>query len=145
MDLSVLKQVPYVMDAFAKWTQEAPKSIMLVDDQYYKGWTRQRVNEESARIYAYLKQQGITFVLLEMTSPGVDVLPLEMTSGEEIQNQVFFDEVRILHVDGPDRVQGRDASLGDHVHHAGAAAAVKKSGSVCHFCLRKHMVQSFKR
>lgn len=41
------------------------------------------------------KQQGITFVLLEMTSPGVDVRPLVMTSGEEIQNQVFFDEVRV--------------------------------------------------
>src|SRR3954464_4689183 len=38
------------------------------------------------------KQQGITFVLLEMTSPGVDVRPLVMTSGEEIQNQGFFDE-----------------------------------------------------
>ena len=41
------------------------------------------------------KQQGITFVLLEMSSPGVDVRPLVMTSGEEIQTQVFFDEVRV--------------------------------------------------
>jgi alkylation response protein AidB-like acyl-CoA dehydrogenase len=41
------------------------------------------------------KQQGITFVLLDMTSPGVEIRPLVMTSGEEIQNQVFFDEVRI--------------------------------------------------
>jgi alkylation response protein AidB-like acyl-CoA dehydrogenase len=41
------------------------------------------------------KQQGITFVLLDMTSPGVEIRPLVMTSGEEIQNQVFFDKVRI--------------------------------------------------
>jgi alkylation response protein AidB-like acyl-CoA dehydrogenase len=41
------------------------------------------------------RQQGITFVLVEMTAPGIEIRPLVMTSGEEIQNQVFFDEVRI--------------------------------------------------
>ncbi|MEV0711312.1 acyl-CoA dehydrogenase family protein [Nocardia aurea] len=41
------------------------------------------------------KQQGITFVLIDMTSPGIEVRPLVMTSGEEVQNQVFFDNVRV--------------------------------------------------
>jgi alkylation response protein AidB-like acyl-CoA dehydrogenase len=41
------------------------------------------------------KQQGITFVLIDMNSPGIQIRPLVMTSGEEIQNQVFFDEVRV--------------------------------------------------
>jgi len=41
------------------------------------------------------RQSGITFLLLEMASPGVTVRPLVMTSGEEIQNQVFFDQVRV--------------------------------------------------
>ena len=41
------------------------------------------------------KQQGITFVLIDMTSRGIQIRPLVMTSGEEIQNQVFFDEVRV--------------------------------------------------
>lgn len=41
------------------------------------------------------KQQGITFVLIEMTSPGIAVHPLVMTSGEEVQSQVFFDDVRV--------------------------------------------------
>jgi alkylation response protein AidB-like acyl-CoA dehydrogenase len=41
------------------------------------------------------KQHGITFVLIDMTSPGIQIRPLVMTSGEEIQNQVFFDEVRV--------------------------------------------------
>jgi alkylation response protein AidB-like acyl-CoA dehydrogenase len=41
------------------------------------------------------KQQGITFILLEMDSPGIEVHPLVMTSGEEVQNQVFFDNVRV--------------------------------------------------
>lgn len=41
------------------------------------------------------KQQGITFVLIDMTSPGLQIRPLVMTSGEKIQNQVFFDGVRV--------------------------------------------------
>ncbi|BDX33487.1 acyl-CoA dehydrogenase [Mycobacterium antarcticum] len=41
------------------------------------------------------KQQGITFVLIDMASPGIQIRPLVMTSGEEIQNQVFFDDVRV--------------------------------------------------
>ena len=41
------------------------------------------------------KQQGITFVLIDMNTPGIEVRPLVMTSGEEVQNQVFFDNVRV--------------------------------------------------
>jgi alkylation response protein AidB-like acyl-CoA dehydrogenase len=41
------------------------------------------------------KQQGITFVLIDMATPGIQIRPLVMTSGEEVQNQVFFDDVRV--------------------------------------------------
>lgn len=41
------------------------------------------------------RQQGITFVLIDMASPGITVQPIVMASGEHIQNQVFFDEVRV--------------------------------------------------
>src|SRR6476469_6770837 len=41
------------------------------------------------------RQQGITFVLIDMTSPGIQIRPLVMTSGEEIQNQVFFDQAPV--------------------------------------------------
>jgi alkylation response protein AidB-like acyl-CoA dehydrogenase len=41
------------------------------------------------------RQQGITFLLIDMASPGIEVRPLVMISGEEIQNQVFFDRVRV--------------------------------------------------
>ncbi len=40
-------------------------------------------------------QLGITFLLIPMDSPGVEVRPIIMTSGEHIQNQIFFDEVRV--------------------------------------------------
>ena len=41
------------------------------------------------------KQQGITFVLIDMSTPGIEIRPLVMTSGEEIQTQIFFDSVRV--------------------------------------------------
>jgi len=41
------------------------------------------------------KQQGITFLLIDMTTPGIEIRPLVMTSGEEIQTQIFFDSVRV--------------------------------------------------
>lgn len=41
------------------------------------------------------KQQGITFLLIDMASPGIIVRPIVMASGEHIQNQIFFDQVRV--------------------------------------------------
>lgn len=41
------------------------------------------------------RQQGITFLLIDMATPGIDVKPIVMSSGEWIQNQVFFDQVRV--------------------------------------------------
>ncbi|GAB4584466.1 acyl-CoA dehydrogenase family protein [Nocardia sp. IFM 10818] len=41
------------------------------------------------------KQRGITFVLIDMRTPGIEIRPLVMTSGEQVQNQVFFDQVRV--------------------------------------------------
>ena len=41
------------------------------------------------------KQQGITFLLIDMTTPGIEIRLLVMTSGEEIQTQIFFDSVRV--------------------------------------------------
>ena len=41
------------------------------------------------------KQQCITFVLIDMSTPGIEIRPLVMTSGEEIQTQIFFYSVRV--------------------------------------------------
>ncbi|MGI9162700.1 MAG: acyl-CoA dehydrogenase family protein [Mycobacterium sp.] len=41
------------------------------------------------------KQHGITFALIDMTTPGIEIRPLVMTSGEEVQTQIFFSRVRV--------------------------------------------------
>ncbi|MDO9490335.1 MAG: acyl-CoA dehydrogenase family protein, partial [Sphingomonadaceae bacterium] len=40
-------------------------------------------------------QQGITFLLAEMDTPGITVQPIITLAGEHEVNQVFFDEVRV--------------------------------------------------
>jgi alkylation response protein AidB-like acyl-CoA dehydrogenase len=40
-------------------------------------------------------QQGITFVLLDMDTPGISVEPIVFASGTHEVNQVFFDDVRV--------------------------------------------------
>jgi alkylation response protein AidB-like acyl-CoA dehydrogenase len=45
-------------------------------------------------------QQGITFLLLEMDSPGIEVKPIITLAGEHEVNQVFFDNVRVPRADG---------------------------------------------
>jgi alkylation response protein AidB-like acyl-CoA dehydrogenase len=42
-----------------------------------------------------IRQQGITFLLIDMATPGIEVRPILMLSGEHIQNDVFFSEVRV--------------------------------------------------
>ncbi|KQT32629.1 acyl-CoA dehydrogenase [Sphingomonas sp. Leaf412] len=40
-------------------------------------------------------QAGITFLLIDMATPGVEVQPFTMISGEQVQNSVFFTDVRV--------------------------------------------------
>src|SRR5262249_61390719 len=40
-------------------------------------------------------QQGITFLLLDMDTPGITVEPIVFVSGEHEVNQVVFDDVRV--------------------------------------------------
>jgi len=42
-----------------------------------------------------IQQQGISFLLIDMATPGVEVKPIIMLSGEHIQNDVFFTDVRV--------------------------------------------------
>jgi alkylation response protein AidB-like acyl-CoA dehydrogenase len=40
-------------------------------------------------------QAGITFLLIDMHTPGIEVTPIVTLTGEHILNQVFFKEVRV--------------------------------------------------
>jgi alkylation response protein AidB-like acyl-CoA dehydrogenase len=40
-------------------------------------------------------QQGITFLLIDMASPGVEVGPIISLTGEHIQNAIYFTDVRV--------------------------------------------------
>jgi len=42
-----------------------------------------------------IPQKGITFLLIEMNTPGITVDPIIMLTGEHIQNQIFFEDVRV--------------------------------------------------
>jgi len=41
------------------------------------------------------KQEGISFVLIDMTSPGITIRPILTIGGDHEVNQVFFDDVRV--------------------------------------------------
>jgi alkylation response protein AidB-like acyl-CoA dehydrogenase len=41
------------------------------------------------------RQQGISFLLVDMTSPGVTVRPIELIDGGHEVNEVFFENVRV--------------------------------------------------
>jgi alkylation response protein AidB-like acyl-CoA dehydrogenase len=41
------------------------------------------------------KHRGITFLLVDMRSPGVSVRPLRQINGDEGFNEIFFDDVRV--------------------------------------------------
>jgi len=51
-----------------------------------------------------IRQRGITFVLIDMRTPGVEVRPIVMLSGEHIQNDVFFTDVRVPKANAVGRV-----------------------------------------
>jgi alkylation response protein AidB-like acyl-CoA dehydrogenase len=40
-------------------------------------------------------QNGITFLLVDMRSPGVEVRPISSLTGEQVQNEVLFQEVAV--------------------------------------------------
>lgn len=41
------------------------------------------------------KQDGISFILIDMQSPGITVRPIRTIGGDHETNQVFFDDVRV--------------------------------------------------
>ena len=72
----------YRVDGSKIWTthaQHANRMFALV-----------RTGEETAR-----RQDGISFLLIDMKSPGITVRPIRSISGDHEVNQVFFDDVKV--------------------------------------------------
>ena len=77
---------------------------MRIGDEYHvtgsKIWTTHA--QFANRMFALVRtkfegkpQQGITFLLLDMKTPGVTVKPIITLAGDHEVNQVFFDNVRV--------------------------------------------------
>ncbi len=49
-----------------------------------------RTNPEARK-----QQEGISFILVDMKTPGVTVRPIQLIDGEHEVNEVFFDDVRV--------------------------------------------------
>lgn len=82
----------------AKRVDDAHGAAYLVNGS--KIWTS--YGDQSDWMYALVrtdssarKQQGISFVLIDMHAPGVSVKPIELISGKSSFCEVFFDNVRV--------------------------------------------------
>ena len=47
------------------------------------------------RTDASVKHKGITFLLIDMKTPGIEVRPIRMINGNSVFNEVFFSNVRV--------------------------------------------------
>jgi len=71
----------YVVNGQKTWTTLA----------HYADWIFCLVRTDSAE----KKQEGISFLLVDMKTPGITVRPLMLMDGEHEVNEVFFDDVRV--------------------------------------------------
>ncbi len=57
---NVIKDVPYILDAFSERVREDPNRLLLVNPATKTSVTRNRADELSARLYRHLRARGIT-------------------------------------------------------------------------------------
>lgn len=71
----------FVVNGSKIWTTYAHKADMI--------FCLVRTNNEGK------KQQGISFVLIDMTTPGIEVRPIRTIDGQHHLNEVFFTDVKV--------------------------------------------------
>jgi pimeloyl-CoA dehydrogenase len=71
----------YVVDGQKTWTTSA----------HHADWIFTLVRTEQAA----RKQDGISFLLIDLSTPGVSIRPIVSIDGEHHLNEVFFDNVRV--------------------------------------------------
>lgn len=78
---AVLDGDHYVVDGQKLWTTQA----------HWADWMFCLVRTDASG----RPQQGITFLLIDMTSPGIDVRPIQSIDGLYHLNEVYFDSLRV--------------------------------------------------
>jgi len=77
-----------------------------------------------------LKHRGLTFLLVDMESPGISIRPLREMTGEAWFNEVFFDRVRVPLANVVGEVdRGWDVVLTTLAHERGSSAAHARSAA----------------
>jgi alkylation response protein AidB-like acyl-CoA dehydrogenase len=86
------------LKASARRVENTDGDVFVVNGS--KIWTS--YGDQSDWMYALVrtdasarKQEGISFLLIDMKSPGVTVKPIELISGKSSFCEVFFDDVRV--------------------------------------------------
>lgn len=81
------------------------------------------------------KHEGISFLLIDMTAPGITVKPIELISGKSHFCEVFFDEVRVPKDNLIGEVNGGWAVAKRLMQHERAAIANLGDQGQCNFRL----------
>ncbi len=77
-----------------------------------------RTNPDAPR-----KHDGITFLLVDMKSPGIEIRPLTEMTGEDWFNEVFFDRVRVPRENAVGEIDGGWDVIVNTLSHERASAA----------------------
>jgi acyl-coenzyme A synthetase/AMP-(fatty) acid ligase len=79
MNMDFLKEQPYFLDAWRENVAAGPDRLFLTDEVHPRGITRRDADELSAKVFAWLKKQGIgkeDFVLVCL--PRGIMIPIAM-------------------------------------------------------------------
>ena len=69
MKLDFLERVPYVCERWAEVVAKDPAAVFLTEELSGNSYSREQVDDQSARVYAWLKQKEVgaeDFVLISL-------------------------------------------------------------------------------
>jgi alkylation response protein AidB-like acyl-CoA dehydrogenase len=99
-----------------------------------KVWTSRAVQADFALAFVRTstggpRRRGLSMLIVDMTTPGVDVRPLREMTGETVFNEVFLDEVRVPRGNIVGDVNDGWAVLLRMLHHERIALSAGTTGS----------------